>query len=217
MNIPNDPMQRFEGAFSDPESVKAEEYQNVIADNAAKASENIERLTLRLLGLATLLILVALGEIEDVALGIGKIPNQFILMSALLILIGYTHYDLVFNLSKFDQLSVMYKMIVKHRHSAIHEGGVSKYFLFPPALYEYRLFSTEGLFQQIQSYIWLGEFLAILILIPIGCEVVGFLRLTALQNAEYPLLFYVSLGITILFNLQSVFIMYALFRGTKDQ
>jgi hypothetical protein len=217
MNIPNDPMQRFEGAFSNPESVKAEEYQNVIADNAAKASENIERLTLRLLGLATLLILVALGEIEDVALGIGKIPNQFILMSALLILISYTHYDLVFNLSKFDQLSVIYKIIIKHRHGPIHEGRLSKYFLFPPALYEYRLFSTEGLFQQIQSYIWLAEFLTIMILIPFGTEIIGFSKLFALQNTEYPVLLKASLFITTLFNLQSVFIIYTLLKGAKDK
>ena len=215
--ISNNPLQRFEGAFNDPETINAEEYQKVIADNAAKASENAERLTLRLLGLATLLILVALGEIDDVALGIGKISNQFILMSALLILISYTHYDLVFNLSKFDQLSVMYKIIIKHRHSPLHEGGLSKYFLFPPALYEYRLFSTEGLIQQIQSYIWLGEFLSIMFLIPFGAEIVGFSKLFALQNAEYPLLLTASLFITVLFNLQSVFIIYALFKGTGDK
>ena len=215
--ISNDLIERFEEAFKDPESVKAEEYQKVIADNAAKASENAERLTLRLLSLTALLILVALGEVNEVGFGLGKISNQFILMSALLILISYTHYDLVFNLSKFDQLSVIYKIIIKHRHSRIHDQGLSKYFLFPPALYEYRLFSTQGTFQKIQSYIWLGEFVTIMLLIPIGTEIVGFSKLFTLQNAEYPLLLKASLFITVLFNLQSLFITYALFKGTKDQ
>jgi hypothetical protein len=209
-------MERLEGAFREPENVKAEEYQKVIAENAAKASENAERLTLRLLSLAMLLILVALGEVDKLGFGLGEISNQFILMSTILILISYTHYDLVFNLSKFDQLSVIYKIIIKHRHSPIHDGGLSKYFLFPPALYEYRLFSTEGMFQQIQSYIWLGEFLTIMILIPFGSEIVGFSKLFALQNAEYPLLLWASLFITVLFNLQSVFIIYALIKETMD-
>jgi hypothetical protein len=209
----NDPLQRFEAAFKDPEKIKAEEYQKVIESNAAKASENAERLTLRLLSLTALLILVVLGQVSKVGFGLGEIANRFILIVALLILISYTHYDLVFNLSKFDQLSVIYKIIIKHRHKPIHEQGLSKYFLFPPALYEYRLFSMDGRGQEIQSYAWLMEFLVLVIVTPLGSEIIGISNLWRLRNDGYPFLLVACLLITLLLNLQSFFILAALYQA----
>ena len=211
------PFERFEIAFSEPEKVNAEEYQKIIAENAAKASENIERLTLRLLSLVALLILVALGEITILSFNLAEISNKFIILLTLLILISYTHYDLIFTLSKFDHLSVIYKIIIKHRHSPIHEHRLSKYFLFAPALYEYVYSPSKRVAPQLQHQLWLAEFLCITLLIPFGAEFIGLLSLSILAGQKYSFLFLVGFVVMIVFNLQSGLTLISLLREANIQ
>ena len=209
---------RFREAFKDPAQVNAEEYQKIIEENAAKASVNVEGLTFRLLGLVAALVLIARGEIERPNLfGLGEIPNVSIILIALLPLVSYTQYDLLSTLSKFDQLSVIYKVIVKRRHRILHDQGLSKYFLFPPTLYDYIYSASDGLGGQAQSFLWLAEFVAITILIPLGAELLTLFNLTYLGELDYLVLLAAALVTTFVFNLQSVLIVIALFRGTSNE
>jgi len=177
--INKDLIQRFEEAFRYPEKINAEE-------NAAKASDNAERLTLQLLVLAMLLILVIQGEIDKPNFfGIGEIRNQSIVPIALLLLVSYTQYDLLSTLLKFDCLSVIYKVIVKHRDRVFHEQRLSKYFLFPPTLYEYCYSSSDGMAGQTRSFLWSAEFLIITVFIPVGSEIIAVSKLRALVEPEY--------------------------------
>jgi hypothetical protein len=213
--ISNDLIQRFEAAFKDLENINAEEYQKIIEENAAKASENAERLTLRLLSLVMVLILVALGEISELNIGLGKVSNQFIILVTLLVLVSYTHYDLVFTISKFDQLSVIHKIIIKHRHYPIHQHGLSKFFLFAPALYEYVYSTSEGFLLQKQHNLWLAELICITYLIPFGSEIIGLLSLNFPLDFRYSFLYLGVLIVIAVFNLQSGFTLIGLFSGKR--
>jgi hypothetical protein len=90
---------------------------------------------------------------------------------------------------------------------------LSKYFLFPPALYEYRFFSMAGRLQEIQSYVWLMEFFMLVIVVPLGSEIIGISNLWRLRNDGYPFLLVACLLITSLLNLQSFFILAALYQA----
>ena len=217
---------KFELAFKDPDEVEAEEYQKTIEANAAKASESTERLTLRLLSLVMLIVLVILGGVDKLNVGLAEVSNKFIILTTLLTLIGYTHYDLIFTIAKFDQLSVIHKVIIKHRHPPIHEQGLSKYFIFPPTLYDYVFFSSDGMAHQIQSFFGFVEFLGIVIVIPFGAEIITLYQLSALLNSGASPVFqeilFIMLLITIALNLKSITLLATLFRfkgkgaNTKD-
>jgi hypothetical protein len=211
---------RFQEAFKDPEQIDAGEYQRSIAEVASKASESVEQLTFRLLSLVMLMLLMVLGEINNIDLGfLGEVTNSAIIVSTLLVLISYTHYDLIFTLSKFDQLYVMYKIIVKNRHKAIHEQGLSKYFIFPPTLYDYESSSDGGKTNPLQSFLDVAKFFGIAVVIPLGAELTGFWKLWTLYDLTYSLLLKISLfvmaGITILFNLQSSLKIFEIVKTTK--
>jgi hypothetical protein len=212
----NELADKFELAFKDPDKVKAEEYQKTIEENAAKASESTERLTLRLLSLVMLIVLVILGEVDKLNVGLAEVSNKLIILITLLTLISYTHYDLIFTIAKFDQLSVIHKVIIKHRHALIHKQGLSKYFMFPPTLYDYVFFSSDGVAHQIQSFLGFIEFLGIIIIIPFGAEIIAFYQLSALLNSGTFLVFkeilFIMLLITIVLNLQSIILLTTLFR-----
>ena len=211
-------VERFQEAFKEPEKINAEEYQQVIEDNAEKTSQNVERLTFWLLGLVALLILVAWEEIEHLNFfGLGEIPNKSIILIALLVLVSYTQYDLLSTISRFDQLSVIYKIIVKHRHRIIHQHGLSKYFLFSPTLYDYIYTSSDGVMRQMQSLLWLIEFIAITIVIPLGSEIIAIMNLLNRDNLEYTSLIIAGIIISVLFNLQSGLTIYALLIRTRDR
>jgi hypothetical protein len=209
-------IERFQEAFKEPEKVNAEEYQKVIEDNAEKTSQNVERLTFLLFGLEALLILVAWEQIQHLNFfGLGEIPNKSIILIALLVVVSYTQYDLLSTISKFDQLSVIYKIIVKHRHKTIHQHGLSKYFLFSPTFYEYVYSSSDGATRQIQSILRLVEFIAITILLPLGSEIIALMNLVTPANSEYSSLIVTGVITSLLFNLQSGFTTYQFFRGTS--
>lgn len=177
----------------------------------------MERLTFRLLGLATLLVLFAWDEItKPNLLGIGEIHNKSIILVALLLLVGYTQYDLLSTLAKFDRLTVIYKIIVKHRHRVIHDQGLAEYFLFYPTLYDYG-FAAVGQGKSIaQSLLWVVEFFAVTLVIPLGAELVALSNLRAPTGLTNYVLFPVNLIITLAFNLQSVLIVFSLFRGIRQ-
>ena len=208
--------EKFKTAFKDPEKVKAEEYQKIVETNAAKTAENAERLTFALLGLATLLILIVQGKIKKLDLGFVEIQDPSIILIAMPGLIAYVHYDLIATLSKFDALSVIHKAIIKQRHPSIHAKGLTKYFLFLPTLYENKFHSRDGIVGNIQAWLWFFEFLFIAGLTPFGSEWIAFSDLINHPNPEYSLLLKISIGITLLLNVQSVLTISTLFQETAD-
>jgi hypothetical protein len=168
------------------------------------------------LSLVALLILVALGEITILSFNLAEISNKFIIVLTLLILISYTHYDLIFTLSKFDHLSVIYKIIIKHRHGPIHEQRLSKYFLFAPALYEYVYSPSKGFAPNLQHNLWLAELFCITYLIPFGSEIIGFWNVGIPMGLRYFCLSLVGFVVIFVFNLQSGLMLISLFREAKD-
>jgi len=209
---------RIQRAFSEPDKVKAEEYQQLIEANATKAAENVERLTFTLLGLATLLILVAQGQIKKLDLGFMEIDNPSIILISIPVLVAYVHYDLISTLSKFDLLSIIHKAIIKQRHPPIRANGLTKYFLFLPTLYENRYHSSEGLLGGLEALLWLFEFLFIAALTPFGSEWIAFSQLRTLSIPENNSLLGISLGITLILNFQSVLAITIMFqRGNVEK
>ena len=217
-----DLVERFQKAFREPEKVEAAEYQKIIEANAAKTAEYAERLTFILLGLVMFFIFVIQGDIKKVDLGFVQIEDPSIILVAMPILIAYIHFDLVATLSKFDLLSVIHKTIIKQRHQPIHEQRLAKYFLFLPTIYEQKYFSSGGVIQRIQSYLWIIQFFSITIVIPLGFQVILYWKLftprdPASPNPPSPALIAASLVITLLFSLQSVLTTIALFREAQDR
>jgi len=209
---------RIQRAFSEPDKVKADEYQQLIEVNATKAAENVERLTFTLLGLATLLILVAQGQIKKLDLGFMEIDNPSIILISTPILVAYVHYDLIATLSKFDLLSIIHKAIIKQRHPPIHVNGLTKYFLFLPTLYENKYHSSEGMLGSLEAVLWLLEFVFIAGLTPIGSEWIAFSELRTLAIPENNSLLWVSIGITFILNFQSVLTIIIMFqRGNVER
>jgi hypothetical protein len=210
---------KFELAFQDPDTVEAGEYQKKVEERATKASESTERLTLRLLSLVMLLVLVILGEIEKLNVGLAEVSNKLVIVMTLLTLISYTQYDLVFTIAKFDELSVIYKAIIRQRHAPILKHGLWKYFIFPPTLYDYIFFSTDGLDHQIQSLLGLIEFVGIVIVIPFGAEALAFYQLNVFRYAGasevFRYILFIMFAITAALNLQSIILLATLFQFTK--
>jgi hypothetical protein len=206
-------VEKFQNAFSEPEKVKAEEYQKIVETNATKAADNAERLTFLLLGLVMVFILIIEGQVDKINLGIVEIKDPSIVLIAIPILIAYIHYDLITTLSKFDLLSIIYKAIIRQRHSPIHEQRLTKYFLFLPTLYENKYHSKEG----IASILWLVEFVIITIVIPLGGEFYAFLKLIDASKTEYDFLLIASMIITVMLNMQSLLTITTLFRGVGDK
>ena len=208
-------VKRFQEAFKDPEKVKAEEYQKIIEANASKAAENAERLTFLLLSLGMLFMLSIQGGINKIDLGVVEIDDLSIILITLPVLIGYTHYDLVTTLSKFDRLSIIYKVIIEKRHRPIYNQRLSEYFLITPSLFEYKYLSTSGFAHRLQSFLWVFQFLTITILIPLGFQIYAFWHLVTLNNLVIPLVI-MSLTVSFFFGLQSFLTTLALLKEVNE-
>lgn len=211
-----DLVQRFQEAFKDPDKVNAGDYQKIIEENSMKASENAERLTFLLLSLVTVFYLILQGGINKIDFGVVEISDFASVLLMLPVLVSYTHYDLVTTISKFNRLSIIYKVIVKQRHEPIYVQKITNYFMFSPTLYEYKNTSAGKFSALIQSVLWIFQFLAITVFIPFGFQIYSFSTLINIYQDAHPVLLFVSLVISVLFGLQSSITTMALISGAIE-
>lgn len=212
-----DLINRIQEAFKEPDKVNAEEYQKIVETLSGKVTDNVERMLLFQVGLIAIFVLIAENQI-----GILKIENfelkEFSVIAILIpLLFSYIHFNLVTSLAKFEQLSVLYKTIIRIRHEPIYKQRLTEFFLSTPNLYDYKHFARNGIVQGAQFILWAIEFFTVTLLIPFAFQGYAFFKLFSLYGSNYPLLIGVSLAIAIIFGLQSFFCVITLVQETAPK
>ena len=200
-----DLINRIQEAFKDPETVNAAEYQKIIEYSARKIADNFERMLFILVGLIALFVLIAENQIGGIKVDPFELKEFSVLEIVIPLLFSYIHFNLVTSLSKFEQLSVFHKTIIKKRHYPIYEHRLTEYFLPTPNLYDYKYFSKNEGVQRIQIVLWAFQFFSVTLIMPLLFQGYAFYKLIFLYGAKYGVLIGISLGIAIIFGLQSFF------------
>lgn len=212
-----DLINRIQEAFKDPEKVKADEYQKLIESTASKVADDVEKTLFILVGLIAIFILIVENQIGIIRLENLELKDFSILAIIIPLLFSYSHFNLATSLSRFEQISVLYKTIVKQRHKPIYEQRLTEFFLATPNLYDYKHFSRKESIQRVQFALWAIQFFSVTLIIPFVFQAYAFYKLMSLYHPNYFSLIGLSLGISMVFELQSFLCVITLLQETRNR
>jgi hypothetical protein len=208
---------RFQEAFKDPESAHAQEYQKIVEAITNKISNDVEKSLLLLVGFIIMFVLIVEKQIGSIKFENIELTDFSVIAILIPLVFSYTHFNLITCISKFDHLSILYKIIVKQRHKPIYDQRLTEFFLITPNLYDYKYFSSNKSIQVVQFILWAIQFFSVTIVIPFAFQVYAFANLFALSKPNHFALIVMSLAITVVFGLQSFLTVMTLLRETTGK
>lgn len=129
---------RTETAFRDPEKVNAEEHLKTLQALIMKSAENIERLSLILFAIISVILLF--DSISKFPLFGIELKSLYPIYLLLPVALSYIYFDFIANVAKIERQTKIFKVIMRNVYKPIYDSQLMDDLIFLPSLLDYKFF-----------------------------------------------------------------------------